>query len=106
MHNSTGPPFHPLLLLLHLLSPLYPLLSQAYKHTHTPAPPLPLSSKPQTRQQYAVQKSMSPYLSFGVIFTILVFQANFMVSVSFMIRGQHQSSGVIHQRKEDNLFLL
>lgn len=34
-------------------------------------------------------------------FTILVFQANFMVSVSFMVREQHQSSGIVLQGQKE-----
>lgn len=42
---------------------------------------------------------------FCLLFTILVFQANFMVRVSFMIRGQHQSSGRSAKEREEDVLL-
>lgn len=99
-------PTVPLLLLL-LSSP--PLIRYFPKPTYTPLlfflPPFPSLTPPFLSQTHKPNNRAQDEQLMS-LFTILVFQANFMVSVSFMIRGQHQSSGIIRQRKEEDVVLI
>lgn len=85
-----------------------PLLSPFIRYFPKPTPPptpLSLFSLPPSPPFFKTTNSttehrMENHARVCCVFTILVFQANFMVSVSFMIRGQHQSSGIIRQGKK------
>lgn len=68
------------------------------KHTNTTPPLSPLLPSPRHKTTNSTTElRMENHVCVFGRFTILVFQANFMVSVSFMIREQHQSSGIVLQ---------
>lgn len=82
----TAPKTHP------STHPFHLILSQAYKHRPPPPhPPRPRPSAPNTPKPF---NSRIEKHSNSLIFTILVFHANFMVSVSLMVRGKHQSRSI------------